>query len=344
MADFRAIERNDIKNRRTEADSCLHFGLYHAATLTAGSGIELLLELLVYELHEELASSDPPASKKLRRVLENEQSRNRAKTKYWGLRSWIRFYERNDIVGWLRKRFHYDFHTFNRKTLRETNETWNKCKHDSDFADADIGNTIVYYLNAYLEESDFPCDEENQQQMTIDAVGRHWLKQWSQPLMLWVSKNPTEPKSEILLVIEPFLDLVLCLIDDKRVEYQYKTPLMVAANYVFSDLDLMPEFNVDVQGLVDDSAVLILTLYWLLQQTNFDRSIIIGHWPGGEELVAEVDRLKRHIWTEQERLFPDSKWQMGSRLVWKVIERIADNGPEALWQNYWKEQFRTEIN
>ena len=343
MATLHAIERNDIRNRRSEADSCLHFGLYHAATLTAGSGIELLLELLVYELHQELRQNDPPAAKKLRRKLEDEESRNRAKTKYWGLRSWIRFYDRYDVIDTLEKCFNYQFRMFNKMTLSETNQAWNRCKHDVDFADAETGNTIVLYLNAYLEESDFQQDEDIQQQMTVDAVGRHWLKQWSRPLMLWVSQNPNEPKSDILFVIEPFLDLILRLIDDKRVEYQHKTPLMVAANYVFSDVDLIPESNIDVHGLVDDGAVLTLTLYWLLQQQNFDKSIIFGHWPGGDALVAEVERLKAHIWTEQERLFPEARWQMGSGLVWRVIERIAETGPEALWQNYWKEQFRTEI-
>lgn len=322
----------------------MHFGLYHAATLTAGSGIELLLELLIGELHEELNRNNLQRAKSLRRKLEDEENRNQTKTQYWGLRSWIRFYERNDIVRLLQARFNYEFHTFNKTTLRETNETWNKCKHDSDFADAEIGNSIVFYLNSYLEESNFRRDEDNRQQMTVDAVGRKWLNRWSQPLMQWVTQNPTEPKSDVLLSIEPFLDLVIRLIDDKRVDYQHKTPLMVAANYVFSDLDLMPEYDINVHGLVDDGAVLTMTLHWLLQQAGFDNSILFGHWPGGEAIVAEVDRLKSRIWNEQDQFFPDSKRQFGSKLVWKVIEQIADKGPEALWQNYWKEQYSTEVN
>ena len=119
---------------------------------------------------------------------------------------------------------------------------------------------------------------------------------------------------------------------------------MVTANYVFSSIDLMPEDSDkrDVSGLVDDGAVLALTFCWLLRQDEFDKAILYSHWPGGDTIINETDRLRQYIADEQEALFPKSRRQIGFKLVWKAIERIADDGPEALWQNYWKEQHRSE--
>lgn len=344
MVTFRKIDRNDIWKRRTEADNCFHFALFHAATLTASSGIELLLELLVYELHEELNHRDTRAAKKLRRQLKEEEDRHKVKNIYWGLGRWIRFYERNDIIGRLERQFNYQFDKFNNYTLSKINDYWNSCKHDPDLATKEIANEIVFYLNDYLEESNFQQIKSYQKQILVDAVGRHWLNQWSQPLMQWLAEHGEDPIAEILYALQSYLDLILTLIDDNRVSYQYKTSLMVAANYVFSDIDLIPESHIEVDGLVDDAAVLVLTLYWLLQQEDFDNSIAFAHWPGGADLSTEVDRLKMYIWTIHEHIFPDARWQMGSKLVWGVIKRIADKGPEALWQNYWKEQYRAEIN
>ena len=93
---------------------------------------------------------------------------------------------------------------------------------------------------------------------------------------------------------------------------------------------------------MDDAAVIALTLYWLLNDEQFDNAIAYGHWPGGESILNEADQLRQLIFREQAQLFPDSASQIGSQLVWGVIKRIAEQGPETLWQNYWKEQYRIE--
>ena len=98
----------------------------------------------------------------------------------------------------------------------------------------------------------------------------------------------------------------------------------------------------EVHALVDDGAVIALSLYWLLHQTEFDSAILYSLWPAGQAISDEIDGLKQIIWNKQADLFPDSRGQIGHELVWKIIERIAVEGPEALWQNYWKEQYRSE--
>ena len=344
MVKLRTIERQHIIMRREEANASLHYKLYHSATLTACSGIELLLEFLVNNLHEKLSRDSKRQANALLRDLKNEERRNNSKTIYWGLKSWVDFYKRQNIFDRLNKQFDFTFHTFNNHTLNESNEIWNRCKHDSYLATPEAARNTVDLLNDYLNETDFKSEDSNHRQLTIGAMSTQWLGRWEKPLANWVAENDDAPQAAILMYLAPLLDLIIRLIDDRRVKYEHKTALMVTANYVFSSIDLMPEDSDkrDVSGLVDDGAVLALTFCWLLRQDEFDKAILYSHWPGGDTIINETDRLRQYIADEQEALFPKSRRQIGFKLVWKAIERIAEDGPEALWQNYWKEQHRSE--
>ena len=340
----RNIERQHIIMRRTEANACLHYRLFHSATLTACSGIELLLEYLVNQLYEGLSRKSRRRANALVGFVKEEERRNSAKTSYWGLKSWVDFYKRRSVFDLLNKQFDFTFRQFNDHTLNEANEIWNKCKHDSYLATPEIAGHTVKLLNSCLTETDIEADNNSRRELTVAELSTHWLGQWETPLAESVAGDPDHPHTQILMYLAPYLDLVIRLLDDTRITFEHKTALMVAANYVFSSIDLMPENSErrDVGGLVDDGAVLALTLYWLLRQTEFDKAVLYSHWPGGDSIIAETNELKQHIWEQQDALFPDSRRQIGFKLVWKVIERIAHDGPEALWQNYWREQSVTE--
>lgn len=340
MARFRTIELENIILRRAEASACLHHGLHHAATLTACSGIELFLEFLVSKLHNKLNHERKRQANALQRNVVDEERRNAAKVEYWGLKSWADFYRKNNIFDSLSRQFGYQFTKLNNHTLESANETWNKCKHDPYLATVDIAQRSVALLTDYLEESGFRTESNEYLNLTVGSFNRDWRHKWEKPLKSWVVANPESPQSTVLLHLEPLLDLLIRLIDDDRVTYEFKTSLMVSANYVFSTLDLIPEDEErqEVNSLVDDGAVVALTLYWLLQRNDFDREVIYSHWPGGASIIGESQELMQHIWDFHEALFPDARGQLGHKLVWKVIKRIATDGPEALWQNYWKEQ------
>ncbi len=344
MVNFRHIEREHIILRRAEASACLVHGLNHSAALTACSGIELLLEYLIIQLHEKLSSDSQRRARALRKEIELAERKQDAKTIYWGLRSWVDFYKKRKLFGRLTSQFGYSFQNLNEHTLNTANEIWNKCKHDPYLATRDIAKDTVNLLNAYLRETEILHDGNSELKLTVGAFGKHWLKQWRQPMITKVAEAEDDPRTTILLHLEPFLDLLMRLIDDDGVSFEVKTPLLVAANYVFSSLDLMPENldSADANSLVDDGAVLAISLYWLLQQDSFDKAVIVRHWPAGASIIEEIAELKRHIWEHQQALFHDSRGQIGYHLVWKAIERIATEGPEALWQNYFREQSAAE--
>ena len=343
MVKFRTIERDHIFLRRAEANACFHHGLNHSATLTACSGIELLLEFLVSRLHEDLSRKSRRKANALLKQVEDEERRNVAKISYWGLGRWVALYKRRSIFSALSGQFDFKFHSLNEQALNDANETWNRCKHDPYLATRENAQRTVALLSDCLAETQFEFEKNDQLRLTVGAFSAHWLRRWEQPLVQWVATNQESPRTKVLLCLAPYLDLLVRLIDDDRVTYELKTPLMVSVNYVFSTLDLMPEDEdgLEVSGLVDDAAVLVLTLHWLLQNDQFEKELLYSHWPGGESIFEEIEGLKQHIWAWQEELFPDTKRQFGSKLVWKSLQRIASDGPEALWQNYWQEEFRT---
>ncbi len=341
---MRTVDKRDIKHitqRRDEASRCLSHNFFHAAGLAAGSGIELLVEFLFYKLLNDLSNRSARKAKTLQNELSKEETKNNAKTKYWGLRNWLVFMKKQQILERLCSDFNFTFRTLSYNTLEASNETWNKLKHDFYEATLNDANELVYFLNEYLIEIEINLEEDHKQRLTVGDISKHWLGQWEKPLASWVAQNQTTPQTEILLYLTPLLDLVIRLIDDKRIYFEHKAALMVAANYVFSSLDLVPEDTdkQDVHRLVDDGAVLALTVYWLLQHEQFDQAIVSDHWTGGASVFSEAKALKQNIYDNQEILFPDSRKQLGYRLAWNVIARITEDGPEALWQNYWKEAY-----
>jgi len=62
---LKTINLSAIVVRREESNVCSSFHLHNAATLTAGSAIELLLDILVERLIEKLLINDSPEAEKI---------------------------------------------------------------------------------------------------------------------------------------------------------------------------------------------------------------------------------------------------------------------------------------
>ena len=315
MAAIRNIDLEHIRNRRKEVHGCMVHGYFHAATLTACSGIELLLEFLLSRLHDELRATSKKKADGLANDLRQAERKQNAKTMYWGLRSWTRFYKKNQIFERLQRQYDYAFRQFRDGTLKEVNDIWNKCKHDDYTAERHDATYTDYLLNEYLLETEINVEDPHHRIITFGEVGNQWLKEWEVPLIDWIAANSTTPQAAVLLSLSSFLDLVIRLIDDKRLSFEHRTALMVAANYVFSSVDLLPEDTDrhNVNGLVDDGAVLALTLQWLMQQEQFDNAIVYSHWPAGEGIRREVSEATHNLMSYHAQLFPDSPDYFGYR-------------------------------
>lgn len=327
---LRKIDRELVNLRREEAMACMHYSLYHAATLTAGSGVELLLEFLVGELIDALTAVQPQRAEQLRQNLEDFKYQKGDMGK-WGLGVWCDFYLEFQIPFELRDNLGYQSKVFTDKYLRNVNEEWNRCKHDIYKALPDTAQKVVEYFNEILNEVGIFSSKQGGKM--------DWRQKWRERINYWTVNNRIAPETELLSNLFPLLGVVERLISDERIGYEYKTRLMVAENYVFSTVDLVKEDDRRPHSLVDDAAVLALTLFWLLSQDQFDKAVLQDCWQQNGRAEFEVERLYNYICENHDTLFPDSYGHMGNSLVWAAIRRIADEGPEALWQNYWKEAY-----
>lgn len=327
---LREIDRELVNLRREEANACLHYRLYHAATLTAGSGVELLLECLVGDLLQVFITEKSDSAERLESGLRQFEY-ERGDIQRWGLGVWSEFYSEYQIPFKLRQGLGYKPACFNEGRIRKVIREWNKCKHDIHEALPETAREIVVYLNELLDEVGISS--------TKDRGKMAWRQIWGDRINYWAVHNRESPETELLLKLFPLLEVVERLISDKRVEYEHKTRLMLAENYVFSTVDLVKEDDRHPHSLVDDASVLALTLYWLLRQPNFDKSIMNACWQGDASIEDEIDRLRNFIFENHDNLFLDTPGRPGQHLVWAAIRRITDVGPEALWQNYWKEAY-----
>ena len=331
-------KREFIALRSVEANQCLHYGLYHAATLTACSAIEILLKTLFDELIEALKSADPQRAENLLDY-HSEQSSDGVSQAVWGLGRWINFYSENGLIVELGNRFEYKFRELRLATLVEANREWNKCKHDFGQAKPESADRVCRYLNSYLEETRQSPESGAAQVRTLGEFGQHWRGEWQTEIRRWCVRNREKPQANLLLRLTDLLSLALDLLVARDVPVDLKTHLMVATNYVFSSVDLMPEDTLDVRCLVDDVTVLVLAFHWLLDKQNLDPETVHRHWRADSDAVAEIERLEAYIRQHHEKLFGEPRSAFGDRLIWAKISRVGTEGPSALWKNYWKEAY-----
>lgn len=327
---LREIDRELVNLRREEANACMHYRLYHAATLAAGSGVELLLECLVGDLFRFLVAENPESAEILKSDLKDFEF-EKGDIHKWGLGVWSEFYFEYQIPFKLSEAFSYKSKCFNDSRIRKVIKEWNRCKHDVHEALPRTAREIVDYLNELLDEVGI--------RSTKDRGKLAWRQTWGDRINYWTVQNRASPETELLLMLFPLLEVVERLISDKRVGYEHKTRLMLAENYVFSTKDLVAEDVRQPRSLVDDAAVLSLTLYWLLRQPTFDNSLLHENWQRDTNARDEIVGLYKYITENHGELFRDSPGQFGVNLAWAAIRRISDMGPEALWQNYWAEAY-----
>lgn len=91
--------------------------------------------------------------------------------------------------------------------------------------------------------------------------------------------------SDALLLLPNFLKLIARLLKDPRVPRRAKISIGVAAAYVASPIDLIPEV-VPVLGWMDDVLVVMMALDSLIARAGAD--IVEEHWDGPGDILVLI--------------------------------------------------------
>ena len=142
-------QRKLISLRREEANACIHFGLLHAGTLTACSGIEMLLKTLYDELISKL-DDDQFLANELRAILIEMTGDNDRPIWDWAVGS------DSTQTTILSVSFETTLNTFfpiSICTHSIWQQEWVKCKHHHYQVTHEKALMINNYLNAFLDET-----------------------------------------------------------------------------------------------------------------------------------------------------------------------------------------------
>jgi uncharacterized membrane protein YkvA (DUF1232 family) len=90
---------------------------------------------------------------------------------------------------------------------------------------------------------------------------------------------------EVAMLLPHLLQLFRGLMADARVPRRAKVALAIAAVWLASPIDLIPEF-IPIAGPLDDAIVAALVLRYVLRST--DRSVIQEHWHGEPRMLARL--------------------------------------------------------
>lgn len=102
--------------------------------------------------------------------------------------------------------------------------------------------------------------------------------------------------TDLLLLMPDLTVLLIRLMRDDRVPPGSKAIALLAVGYLFSPVDLLPEFVFGPIGLIDDLVVVGTALSRMLNHVHPD--VVRSHWSGQGDALDAIQRISG--WTEEQ--------------------------------------------
>jgi len=161
--------------------------------------------------------------------------------------------------------------------------------------------------NQILPFDDLSIEPLTQQE--IEEKSPDWYETWRGRIHDWISTHADDEFAQIVLLVPDLLALVVRLARDKRVPFMLKGQLLLAAAYVLSPFDLVPEAMLGVLGLADDAGVLVLVLMWIKGLASVDPQVLRENWSGRGDVIEVIDSLHGRISANAEKLYSPKVWR-----------------------------------
>lgn len=317
------------ERRLEEARSHIRTKHYRSAVESASGGIELLMRALFEELTDKLEKGnqeDHERAKCLKYYHAVQNKKNEPEDKLT-FGEWIGFFKDNDIFGQLVTTLKYPpFKSFNRANLDTIKKLRNDCSHEDYQPPKEEAEFVCKHLKMFLEETDRAPAVRQDHKWTLDHEWtKDWHKKWDDHIENWLKQEHNkEHRAQIVLALADQLRLVVDLIDDEDVPRELKTQLMWAVIYVVEPYDFISEKDDNVPALIDDAAVLALTLCWLDNNDRIDPAILREHWGREDDPIEVANKIYQDIAKNPSKYLNNRHWE--------TIRTIAEKGPRVLWQ------------
>lgn len=152
-----------------------------------------------------------------------------------------------------------------------------------------------------------PFESMTEREVELELPG--WYGRWRGRIHVWVTEHADARVAGLLTLLPDLLVLTVRLAKDPRVPFFAKAQLALAAAYVISPIDFLPEAALGVLGLSDDLTVLALVLYWLQSMNKIDREVLRDNWPGDGQVEAVIDNVHGRIMAERDHILSHDVWQ-----------------------------------
>jgi uncharacterized membrane protein YkvA (DUF1232 family) len=154
-----------------------------------------------------------------------------------------------------------------------------------------------------------PLIEAELTEREVQTQAPDWYQNWRNRIHQWVRNNTDDRLASIITLVPDMLMMVVRLAKDPRVPWMLKGQLVLAAAYVISPLDLVPEGLLGPIGLAEDAGVLALVLFWLKGLSQVDPRVLHDNWPGKGEVDEVIDRIHGQITDNRDRIYSTDVWQ-----------------------------------
>lgn len=150
---------------------------------------------------------------------------------------------------------------------------------------------------------------ERLNQQEIEQQSTDWYTSWRWRIQAWIGTHADDQTAHIILFVPDMLALLVRLARDRRVPFMLKGQLLLAAAYVLSPFDLVPEALLGVLGLADDAGVLVLVLMWIKGIASVDHQVLRENWSGQGDVIDVIEGLHAKISQNADRLYPEQVWK-----------------------------------
>jgi uncharacterized membrane protein YkvA (DUF1232 family) len=150
---------------------------------------------------------------------------------------------------------------------------------------------------------------DSMSQEEVEREAPDWYSRWRARIHDWVRAHSDSTLASIVTLVPDLLVLTIRLAKDPRVPFLVKGQLILAAAYVISPIDFLPEAALGVIGLAEDAGVLALVLYWLKHMGRIDTAVLHDNWPGREDVDRVIDGLHDEIERNREKIIGADVWQ-----------------------------------
>lgn len=313
---------SSYESRLRQARELSKLGYFRSAVESASGGIELLMLSLLDEAIERLMQEDIRDALNLKASFD-EYKKNTKGADGLTFGRLVNFYKAKDIFDELIAVFDYDFTHFHAENLFDIVTIRNKCVHKDYQPKKTEADFVLTHLGMYLDETN-RAPKDVVEPDPLQALAYDWWQKWDAKIQDWLEHHANSAEADLVESLADNLTLVTGLIGSNAVPPEFRHHLCQALMYVIGADDLVPEETAGVPGLVDDAAVLVLTLYWVKNKARIDQIAFRDCWVGEDDVFERIDRSFIYIDENSEFLFDPHTWTR--------IYPIGTDGPGALWK------------